>query len=53
MAMIVLLFFLGGCFMDSLALIMLTIPVFFPVVMDLGYDPVWFGIVIVLVRRWA
>ncbi len=51
MAMIVAIFFIGGCFMDALALIMLTIPVFFPVVMNLGYDPVWFGIIIVLVTQ--
>ncbi|MFW5488423.1 MAG: TRAP transporter large permease [Desulfovibrio sp.] len=51
MCLIVLIFFLGGCFMDSLALIMLTIPVFFPVVMDLGCDPIWFGVVIVLVTE--
>lgn len=51
MGVIVLIYFIGGCFMDSLALIMLTIPVFFPVVMDLGYDPIWFGIIIVLVTE--
>lgn len=37
--------------MDSLGLIMLTIPIFFPVVTDLGYDPIWFGIIIVLVAE--
>ena len=51
MALILLVFFIGGCFMDSLALIMLTIPVFFPVVIGLGYDPLWFGIIIVLVTE--
>ena len=51
MAVIVCIYFLGGCFMDSLALVMLTIPVFFPVVLNLGYDPVWFGIIIVLVTE--
>jgi TRAP-type C4-dicarboxylate transport system permease large subunit len=35
--------------MDSLAMIMLTIPVFFPVVTTLGYDPIWFGVIVVLV----
>jgi C4-dicarboxylate transporter DctM subunit len=49
MAMIVLVYLIGGCFMDALALIMLTIPIFFPVVTNLGYDPIWFGILIVLV----
>ena len=48
---IVLIYFVGGCFMDSLGLIMLTIPIFFPVVTNLGYDPIWFGIIIVLVTE--
>ncbi|MBF0204209.1 MAG: TRAP transporter large permease [Desulfamplus sp.] len=51
MGIIIAIYFLGGCFMDSLGLIMLTIPVFYPVVMNLGYDPIWFGIIIVLVTE--
>ncbi|WP_461210423.1 TRAP transporter large permease [Desulfocurvus sp. DL9XJH121] len=51
MSVIVLIYFLGGCFMDALALIMLTIPVFYPVVTNLGYDPIWFGVIIVLVTQ--
>lgn len=51
MAIIIFIYFLGGCFMDSLGLIMLTIPIFFPVVTNLGYDPIWFGIIIVLVAE--
>ena len=35
--------------MDALALITLTIPIIFPLVMSLGYDPIWFGVIIVLV----
>ncbi|MBN9460448.1 MAG: TRAP transporter large permease [Burkholderiales bacterium] len=38
-----------GCFFDSLAMIFLTIPVFFPIVSALGLDPVWFGIIVVIV----
>ena len=49
--LIVLIYLLLGCLMDSLAMIMLTIPVFYPVVMALGYDPIWFGVVIVLVAE--
>jgi len=37
--------------MDALALVMLTIPIFYPVLIDLGYDPIWFGIIIVLVTQ--
>jgi len=39
---------LGSVF-DELAMILLTIPLFFPLVMGLGFDPIWFGIVIVMV----
>ncbi len=39
-----------GCFIDALALILLTIPIFYPVaVHTLGYDPIWFGVIIVMV----
>ncbi len=51
MAMIVFIYLVGGCFIDALALIMLTIPIFYPVVLKLGYDPIWFGIVIVLIGQ--
>jgi TRAP-type C4-dicarboxylate transport system permease large subunit len=50
-AIIIFIYFLGGCFMDSLGLIMLTIPIFYPVITNLGYDPIWFGIIIVLVAE--
>jgi len=49
MGVVILIFLIGGCFMDSLAMIMLTLPIFFPVSQALGYDPIWFGVVIVLV----
>jgi len=51
LAVIVMVYFIGGCVMDALALIMLTIPIFYPVVINLGYDPIWFGIIIVLVTQ--
>lgn len=51
MGIIVLIYFFGGCFMDALAFVMLTIPIFFPVVTNLGYDPIWFGIIIVMVTE--
>ncbi len=51
MSFIVLIYLLGGCFIDSLALIMLTIPIFYPVVIDYGFNPIWFGVVIVLVTQ--
>jgi C4-dicarboxylate transporter DctM subunit len=51
MFMIILLYLMGGCFIDSLALIMLTVPIFYPVVIHLGYDPLWFGVIIVLITQ--
>lgn len=44
-------YLIAGCFVDALALILLTIPIFYPVVMNLGYNPVWFGVMIVLVTQ--
>jgi tripartite ATP-independent transporter DctM subunit len=49
MGIIIIIYMIGGCFMDSMALIVLTIPIFFPLVMKLGFDPIWFGVIIVLV----
>ena len=51
MGVIILVYLFGGCFMDALAMIMLTIPIFFPVSQALGFDPIWFGVVIVLVTE--
>ncbi|MBI2203468.1 MAG: TRAP transporter large permease [Candidatus Rokubacteria bacterium] len=38
-----------GALMDELAMILLTVPIFFPVVKAVGYDPIWFGVIIVVV----
>ncbi|MBA7594419.1 C4-dicarboxylate TRAP transporter large permease protein DctM [subsurface metagenome] len=50
-ALIITSYLIGGCFIDSLALILLTVPIFFPVITTLGYDPIWFGVIIVLVTQ--
>jgi tripartite ATP-independent transporter DctM subunit len=42
-------YLIAGCFMDSLAMITLTVPILYPVILKLGFDPVWFGVIIVLV----
>jgi tripartite ATP-independent transporter DctM subunit len=50
MGVILLIYLLLGCFIDALALVLLTIPIFYPVAVDtLGYDPIWFGVIIVMV----
>lgn len=46
---IVLIFFVGGFFMDSMALIVLLIPILFPLLNSLGIDLIWFGVIVVLV----
>jgi C4-dicarboxylate transporter DctM subunit len=46
---IILMYLVLGTFMEELSMILLTIPIFYPVVTMLGFDPIWFGIVIVLV----
>ena len=51
MFLIILVYLVGGCFIDALALIMLTVPIFYPVVARLGFDPIWFGVIIVLVTQ--
>ncbi len=49
MAIILLIYLVMGCFLDALAMILLTVPIFYPIVMDLGFDPVWFGVIVVMV----
>ena len=48
MAGILVFYVVLGCFMESLAMILLTVPIFFPVIADSGFDPVWFGIIAVV-----
>ena len=38
----------GGCIMDALSFLLVTISVFFPMVVQLGYDPIWFGVIVVI-----
>jgi tripartite ATP-independent transporter DctM subunit len=37
-----------GCFMEGYATLVLTMPIFFPVITGLGFDPIWFGVVVVV-----
>jgi tripartite ATP-independent transporter DctM subunit len=48
LALIMLMYLVLGCLMDSLAMIILTIPIIFPVIIQLGFDPIWFGVIIVM-----
>ena len=51
MLMIILVYLALGCVFESLSMLLLTVPIFFPLVTGLGYDPVWFGIVVVVVTE--
>ena len=48
LALILLMYLALGCLMDAMAMIILTVPIVFPVVTALGFDPIWFGVVIVM-----
>ena len=43
-----LIYVLLGTIMEELSMVLLTIPVFFPIVTQLGFDPVWFGVIVVM-----
>ena len=60
MVLIIAIYIILGCFLEGIGMVLITVPVFLPVVVGLGYDPVWFGVIVVLVvelgssiRRWA
>jgi tripartite ATP-independent transporter DctM subunit len=46
MILILLTYELGGSFIDDLAFMVLATPIFFPIVIKLGYDPIWFGVIL-------
>jgi tripartite ATP-independent transporter DctM subunit len=48
LTLILLMYLALGCLMDAMAMIILTVPIVFPVVTALGFDPIWFGVVIVM-----
>ena len=48
LALIMLMYLVLGCLMDALAMIILTVPIVFPVIKALGFDPIWFGVIIVM-----
>ncbi|MFY0647995.1 TRAP transporter large permease [Sulfitobacter geojensis] len=49
--MILVIYLFLGMFMESLSMILLTVPIFFPIVTQLGFDPVWFGLFAVMVTE--
>lgn len=49
MALVLLIYVVGGAIMDAMGFLILSIPIFFPVAITLGYDPIWFGVMVCVV----
>ncbi|XDA96968.1 TRAP transporter large permease [Sulfitobacter sp. LCG007] len=48
LALILVFFVLMGCILDAMAMIILLVPIVFPIITQMGFDPIWFGVVIVM-----
>ena len=53
LAILVFFYIVLGCFMEGLAIMVLTIPIVFPLILDMGFDPIWFGVIITLVMEMS
>lgn len=51
LALIVVIYIFLGCLMDTMAMVVLTVPIFYPIILSLGFDPIWFGVMMVLVSE--
>jgi len=51
LAIIVVIYLFLGCFLDAISMMVLTLPVIFPVILNLGFDPIWFGVIAVLMME--
>ena len=49
MTLIIVAYIIFGCFLEAIGMLLITVPVFLPLVQQFGYDPVWFGIIVVIV----
>jgi len=50
-AIIIVIYLFLGCFLDAISMMVLTMPVIFPVILALGFDPIWFGVIAVLMME--
>jgi TRAP-type C4-dicarboxylate transport system permease large subunit len=53
MIVIILFYLLLGMFMETLSMLLTTIPIVFPIITQMGFDPVWFGIMITVLMEAA
>ena len=49
MALVIVAYIVMGCFLEGIGMILITVPVFLPLVKSFGYDPIWFAIIVVIV----
>jgi len=49
MVLVIVAYILFGCFLEGIGMVLITVPVFLPLVKQFGYDPVWFGVIVVIV----
>jgi C4-dicarboxylate transporter, DctM subunit len=48
LTLILIMYLVLGCLMDAMAMVILTVPIIFPVIRELGFDPIWFGVIVVM-----
>lgn len=48
-SIIILLYIVMGCFLEGIGMMLITVPVFLPIIIGYGYDPIWFGVLVVVV----
>ena len=53
LGLILVLYFFLGCVLDALAMVVLTVPILLPVILELGFDPIWFGVIVVVAAELA
>jgi tripartite ATP-independent transporter DctM subunit len=53
LTLILALYFVLGCVLDALAMVVLTVPILLPVILELGFDPIWFGVIVVVACELA
>lgn len=51
LGLILVIYIILGCVFESMSMMLLTVPIFYPVIVELGFDPVWFGIIVVVVTE--
>ena len=51
LSIIVIIYLILGCFLDAISMMVLTMPVIFPVIKALGFDPIWFGVICVIMME--